>query len=145
MVAAKEVTGMNDRPLPAATPTTTPSPSPFRVYCDFCPGYCCYRLPGSTLFVTATDINRLARHFAIADGEVRRRYLEGRNTFKVKEDGSCVFLADGPLNRRCSIHEARPDQCQAFPYDRQCPYLIRADLLAQISPKVEKSLGLTAR
>jgi hypothetical protein len=51
------------------------------LYCNYCPGYCCHRLKGSTLFVTAEDINRLARHFGISDGEARRRYLENRNTF----------------------------------------------------------------
>ncbi len=39
-------------------------------YCNYCPGYCCYRLHGSTLFIDATDINRIARYFGISDGEV---------------------------------------------------------------------------
>lgn len=111
-----------------------------KVFCNYCPGFCCYRLPGSTLFITATDINRLARHFGISDGEVRRRYIEKRNTFKVKADGSCIFLTDGRLNKRCSVHLARPDQCRDFPYDQPCPYLQRQDLLDTISPLVEKSL-----
>ena len=55
-----------------------------RAYCHFCPGYCCYRLPGATLLLDAADINRLARHFGLSDGEVRHRYLEGRNTFKTR-------------------------------------------------------------
>ena len=111
-----------------------------KVFCNYCPGFCCYRLPGSTLFVTATDINRLARHFGISDGEVRRRFIENRNTFKVKTDGSCIFLADGKFNKRCTVHLARPDQCCQFPYDQPCPYLHRQDLLEKISPLVEKSL-----
>lgn len=110
-----------------------------RVFCNYCPGFCCYRLPGSTLYITATDINRIARHFNISDGEVRRRYIEGKNTFKVREDGSCIFLVDGKLNKRCGIHTASPQQCKDFPYDKPCPYLHREDLLAVISPKVEKS------
>ncbi|MDK9705777.1 MAG: YkgJ family cysteine cluster protein [Desulforhopalus sp.] len=113
-----------------------------RAFCNFCPGFCCYRLPGSTLYVTATDINRIARHFQISDGEVRKRYIEGRNTFQVRNDGSCIFLASGKLSKRCTIHEARPEQCRAFPYDTPCPYLKREDLLEKIYPKVEKSLGL---
>jgi Fe-S-cluster containining protein len=111
-----------------------------RVFCNFCPGFCCYRLPGSVLFVTATDINRLGRHFNLSDGEVRRRFIENRNTFKVKDDGSCIFLLDGKLNRRCLIHAAQPQQCRDFPYDAPCPYLGREDLLAIISPKIKKSL-----
>ena len=121
--------------------TITPSETvDNKVFCNYCPGFCCYRLPGSTLFITATDINRLARHFGISDGEARRRYIEKRNTFKVKVDGSCIFLADGKFNKRCSVHLARPDQCRQFPYDQPCPYLHRQDLLEAISPLVEKSL-----
>jgi len=113
-----------------------------RAFCSFCPGYCCYRLEGSQLLVTATDINRLARHFGISDGEVRRRYLEGRHTFRTRADGSCVFLANDRFCRRCTIHQARPDQCRAFPYDKPCPYLERPDLLAAIAPRIAAAFGL---
>jgi hypothetical protein len=74
---------------------------------------------------------------------VRKRFIEKRNTFKVKDDGSCIFLHDGKLSKRCSIHMARPQQCQDFPYDAPCPYLIREDLLATIYPLMEKSLGVS--
>lgn len=113
-----------------------------RVFCNYCPAFCCYRLEGSILLLTATDINRLARHLELSDGEVRKRYIENRNTFKVREDGSCVFLSNGKLSKRCSVHEARPQQCRDFPYDDPCPYLQREDLLAEIYPRVEKSMGL---
>lgn len=113
-----------------------------RVFCNYCPGFCCYRLPGSTLYIDAIDINRMARYFRITDGEVRRQYMEGKNTFKVRADGSCIFLADGKFSKRCSIHLARPRQCREFPYDEPCPYLFNEDLLARIHPLVEKSLGL---
>ncbi|MDD3618125.1 MAG: YkgJ family cysteine cluster protein [Desulfobulbaceae bacterium] len=108
-------------------------------YCNYCPGYCCYRLEGSMLLLTAVDINRLARHFGISDGEVRNLYLENKYTFKVREDGSCVFLARDRMSRRCTIHEARPDQCRRFPYGKPCPYLERKDLLERIQPRVEKT------
>jgi len=111
-----------------------------RNFCNYCPGFCCYRLPGATLFIDATDINRLARHFEISDGEVRKRYLEGKNTFKVRADGSCIFLLDGKLSKRCGIHEARPLQCREFPYSDPCPYLHREDLLQSLYPKVELNL-----
>ncbi len=84
----------------------------YRAYCNYCPGFCCYRLEGSTLYLDAVDINRLARHFKISDGEARRRFIEGRNTFKVRSD-----------------------------YDQPCPYLHRQDLLAKIFPKVEADLA----
>lgn len=124
------------------TTVVSPETSTNRAFCNFCPGFCCYRLPGATLYVTATDINRIARHFHVTDGEVRKRYIENRNTFQVRDDGSCIFLASGKLSKRCSIHEARPEQCRTFPYDAPCPYLNREDLLAEIYSRVEKSLGL---
>ncbi len=110
------------------------------IYCNYCPGYCCYRLEGSVLLLTATDINRLARHFGLTDGEVRSRYIENRNTFKVKEDGACIFQANDTMTKRCTIHPARPDQCRRFPYGKQCPYLEREDLLEQIQPRIEEVL-----
>ncbi|MCK5339525.1 MAG: YkgJ family cysteine cluster protein [Desulfobulbaceae bacterium] len=110
------------------------------IYCNYCPGYCCYRLKGSVLLITAEDINRLARHFKIPDGEVRKRYLENRNTFKVREDGSCIFQATDKMTQRCTVHEARPVQCRRFPYDQPCPYLEREDLLEAILPRLEQSL-----
>lgn len=113
-----------------------------RAFCDYCSGYCCYRLKGSTLFITALDINRIARLFCITDGEVRKRYIEGKNTFKVREDGSCVFLSNEKLRKRCMIHLARPQQCRDFPYDDPCPYLQRADLLELIYPKIVASVKI---
>lgn len=110
------------------------------VYCNYCPGYCCYRLQGSTLFIDAIDINRIARHFNITDGEVRKNYIVEKNTFKTRPDGSCTFLTNGKMCGRCSIHEARPRQCREFPYSDPCPYLEREDLLATIQPRVEESL-----
>lgn len=111
-----------------------------KAYCNYCPGYCCYRLPGSTLLLRAEDINRMARHFGISDGEVRNRFLENKNTFKTREDGSCILLANDRMCKRCTIHEARPQQCRDFPYDNPCPYLENSGLLEIIQPRVEQCL-----
>lgn len=111
-------------------------------FCTFCPGYCCYRLPGSSLLINAEDINRMARHFGISDGEVRQLYMENRHTFKVKADGSCILLSDTRMCKRCTIHEARPLQCREFPYDKPCPYLENPHFLDLIQPLIEKSLHL---
>lgn len=113
-----------------------------KTFCNYCPAYCCYRLEGSSLLITAEDINRIARHFGIDDGEVRNRYMADKNTFKVREDGSCIFLVNGKSCKRCSIHNCSPQQCQDFPYNKPCPYLESEDLLNQIQPKIDKSLGL---
>ena len=126
-----------------STPTPQPAAAAETVYCTYCPGYCCYRLEGSTLFITAEDINRLARHFGISDGEVRKRYIEGKNTFRTRADGSCPFLSNDAMVRRCSVHDARPRQCRDFPYGKLCPYLQQTDLLDRIQPRIERAL-LTA-
>lgn len=118
-------------------------PQAAAAFCNYCPGYCCYRLRGSTLYLDNLDINRIARHFGIPDGEVRKRYIEEKNTFKVREDGSCVFLSNTKMYGRCTIHKARPQQCRDFPYNSTCPYLERDDLLAAIAPRVEKSLSVS--
>ena len=109
-------------------------------YCNYCPGYCCYRLKGSVLLIDAEDINRLALHFSITDGEARKRFMENRHTFKVKDDGSCIFQARDKMIKRCTVHEARPRQCRMFPYNSPCPYLEREDLLAKIQPRLEAGL-----
>ena len=97
-------------------------------YCNYCPGYCCYRLEGSVLLIDADDINRLAR------------YMENRHTFKVKSDGACIFQAGDRMVRRCTVHAVRPGQCRRFPYDRPCPYLENDYLLAKIQPRLETGL-----
>ncbi|PIE69075.1 MAG: hypothetical protein CSA21_04035 [Deltaproteobacteria bacterium] len=111
-----------------------------RTYCNFCPGYCCYRLPGSVLLLDNDDINRIARYFAIPDGEVRRRFLDGRNTFRNREDGSCLFLSNKKMCRRCTIHEARPRQCREFPAHGPCPYLDSPRLMEATQKRVERAL-----
>lgn len=111
-----------------------------KVYCNYCPGYCCYSLKGSTLFLDSDDINRIARHHKITDGEARKRFIAKRNTFKTRPDGSCIFLSNERMRARCSIHPARPRQCREFPYHSPCPYLEREDLLQRIQPKLEKAL-----
>lgn len=68
--------------------------------------------------------------------------MQGKNTFKVRDDGACIFLHDGRACKRCSIHKFRPKQCQDFPYNDPCPYLENEELLAQIQPRIEKSLNL---
>lgn len=117
----------------------------YAAYCGFCPAYCCYKLPGSTLYIDAEDINRIARYFRLTDGEVRKRYIQDKNTFRTRPDGSCIFLTNGVFCKRCSIHTARPRQCMDFPYNSPCPYLHRDDLLEEIHPRVIDSLQMWSR
>jgi len=66
--------------------------------------------------------------------------MENRYTFKVKDDGSCIFQARNKMIKRCTVHQACPKQCRSFPYDNICPYLEREDLLAEIQPRIEANL-----
>ena len=124
------------------TPPADIFPSQNNSYCSSCPGYCCYRLPGATLTIGDADITRLARYFDISDDEVRRRFLENTNTFKTREDGSCILLANDRLCKRCTVHAVRPRQCGDFPYDAPCPYLENPGLLDIIKPRIEQGLAL---
>ncbi|MEJ2033728.1 MAG: YkgJ family cysteine cluster protein [Deltaproteobacteria bacterium] len=91
--------------------------------CTACPGYCCIRQPGAVLLVDAEDIYRLARHLGVKEGDLRRRFMENRHSFKVREDGSCIFRDATRFAASCTIYPARPRQCREFPYSRPCPYL----------------------
>ena len=92
------------------------------------------------LLIDSADINRLARHFDITDGQFRKRYMENKYTFRVRGDASCVFQARDKMVKRCTVHEARPQQCRSFPYGKPCPYLEREDLLAEIQPRIESTV-----
>jgi Fe-S-cluster containining protein len=85
---------------------------PFR--CTEC-GECC-RWTGSVL-LNDGDISRLATHLAVSeqafiDGHTRLAPSRIQLALLDQKDGSCSFL-DGD---RCSIYEARPEQCRTFPY-----------------------------
>lgn len=91
--------------------------------CTSCPGYCCIRQPGAVLLLEAADVNRLARHFGVADGKFRKLWMENRYSLRVREDGSCIFLEVARAAASCTVYPARPRQCQEFPFGRPCPYL----------------------
>jgi len=109
-------------------------------FCNFCPGYCCYRLPGASLYIMAVDINRIARHLDLTDGQVRQQYLQNKYTFKTRQDGSCIFLNNNSICKRCLIHEARPKQCRDFPYKDSCPYLESNEFLTILQDRIESSV-----
>lgn len=77
-------------------------------------GHCCHGEGGIVL--TQKDLLRLAAHLGLAPED----FVEAHATRKgdrlhlgVREDGWCVFFADG-----CGVHPARPDICRAWPYFR---------------------------
>ena len=81
--------------------------------CSGC-GDCC-RWTGSVL-LTDADLPRLALHLDLSDQDFidkHTRLAPNRQQLALRDqsDGSCAFLE----GNRCSIYEARPEQCRTFP------------------------------
>ncbi len=99
--------------------------------CSGC-GECC-RWTGSVL-LTDADLPRLATHLGLSEQNFIDKHTQlspNRRQLALfnQADGSCAFLKGD----RCSIYEARPEQCRTFPYawsvSSGCPELDQ--LLAQ--------------
>ena len=95
--------------------------------CSGC-GTCC-RWTGSVL-LTEKDIVRMADFLHLSEQEfidAHTRLAPSRKQLALldQEDGSCAFLE----GNRCSVYEARPEQCRTFPYawsvSEGCPELDR--------------------
>ena len=95
-------------------------------------GECC-RWTGSVL-LTDADFPKLAERLGVSEQEfidMHTRLSPNRQQLALLDqaDGSCAFL----VGDRCSIYEARPEQCRTFPFawsvPEGCPELDR--LLAQ--------------
>ncbi len=93
--------------------------------CLKCPGYCCSY---PVIAVTKSDIERLGAHFKVPSDTARERYTReahGRkHVLKRKDDEHfgriCRFF--DTEKRRCSVYEARPEVCRAFPKQNRCGY-----------------------
>ena len=95
--------------------------------CSGC-GECC-RWTGAVL-LTESDHPRLAAHLGLSGQEFIDRHTRlapNRRQLALLDqaDGSCAFLE----GNRCSVYEARPEQCRTFPYTwsvaEGCPELDR--------------------
>jgi len=93
--------------------------------CKKCPGYCCsYPL----IAVTRRDMERLAKHLGLSAEECEKRHTRAeaprRRVMRRKSDTHfgriCRFF--DTENRRCTVYEARPAICRAFPGDGRCGY-----------------------
>ena len=78
--------------------------------CRFTPGY---------VFLSHQDLRRIAQNHKINQEQARERYCRvvdvsgfKRLSLKEKPNLDCIFWADGI----CTIYEARPLQCQSFPF-----------------------------
>jgi Fe-S-cluster containining protein len=93
--------------------------------CSKCPAFCCSVY--ERVEVTKRDLNRLARHFGVTPEVARERYTrdwEGERVLKRVDDvifpQTCAFL--NQETRGCTIYDARPSVCRAFPGRPRCAY-----------------------
>lgn len=86
----------------------------FRFACQ--PGCtnCCTQ-PGE-VYLTEDDVTRAAKYLAVDEEEFRETYCDrdsaGDLRLTTPPEKACHFLLEGG----CSIHEAKPLQCRAFPF-----------------------------
>lgn len=96
-----------------------------RFQCQKCPGYCCsYPL----IALEKRDVERLARHQGLTFEEGRTAFTEvayGRKyAMRRKPDvhfGRICQFFDTEA-RRCTVYEARPKVCRAYPNTKRCGY-----------------------
>jgi uncharacterized protein len=85
-----------------------------RFKCTGC-GKCCTGSSGS-VFLSPTDLERLATFFHLSAGAFARRYTRvikrRRALIDRPTSHDCVFLAD----KTCTVYEARPTQCRTYPW-----------------------------
>jgi len=103
-----------------------PVPVKVRYSCEKCPGWCCTY---DEIEVTKRDIDRLARHFGVDAETAATRFTkmsreDGTMMLRHKKDSifdtACMFLDQE--KRRCTIYEARPAVCRAYPNGNRCGY-----------------------
>lgn len=83
--------------------------------CKRC-GHCCHGRGG--IVVGQRDLPRLLAYFNMSEQDFLAKYTEifdGKPTLIVGDDEYCYFFKEG---QGCTIHEARPDVCRAWPYFR---------------------------
>lgn len=101
--------------------------SKFTFTCMSCGNCCCDRsnqIPGTGIFLSGPDIQRMANHLHCSNIQFIDQYAkmyydsEKRLTFcqlrMRKHDGSCCLLRKG----KCQIYEARPRTCALYPLGR---------------------------
>lgn len=86
-----------------------------RFKCTEC-GKCCTGKPGY-VWISEEEIKQMAEHLNISIDLFKRKYTRlVHNQYslieKKRQDYDCVFLE----GKRCTIYQARPKQCRAFPW-----------------------------
>ena len=94
--------------------------------CQVCPAYCCSY---PRVIVSAQDIKRLAKHFALRPKEARKKFTrkgeeKGERILRHRQDETygtaCRFLDEE--SRGCTIYDARPEICRDYPGTKRCGY-----------------------
>lgn len=82
--------------------------------CQRC-GHCCHGKGG--IIVSPKDLERLCHFFELSAEDFLKKYTKDSQKphLITGEDDFCLFFKEGV---GCSIHEARPDVCRAWPYFR---------------------------
>ena len=117
----------NAKPFPVAirvVPLKKPKP---KYSCLKCPGYCCTY---PEIEITRRDIARLARHFGVTYEQAEARYTKSnpkRGIHMLRHRKDHIFESTCMLfdqeKRRCTVYEARPGVCRAYPADTlRCGY-----------------------
>ena len=122
---------------------TKPFPVPVRAkyQCSKCPAYCCSY---PEIEVTTRDIDRLARHFDLSYAQAEERFTKYDPKEKVRElrhqrdrifTSVCALLDQ--KTRRCTVYEARPAVCRAYPDTPRCGYyeFLKFERAQQDDPK----------
>jgi Fe-S-cluster containining protein len=88
--------------------------------CSGC-GNCCAGPDEGYIWITAEEIEMLAKHLGMSEADVRKRFIKrvGFRTTIIedKRTNDCIFLsksADGC--RGCAIYDVRPNQCRTWPF-----------------------------
>jgi Fe-S-cluster containining protein len=86
-----------------------------RFECTGC-GDCCTGAPGY-VWVTRDEIAELAQHLDMEQADFEKKFVRkvgARKSLIEYANGDCVFF-DG-RTRKCSVYEARPQQCRTWPF-----------------------------
>ncbi|MDN3507450.1 MAG: YkgJ family cysteine cluster protein [Simkaniaceae bacterium] len=83
--------------------------------CTGC-GKCCTGSPGY-VFLTEKDIDALCEKLSLARDEFLKKYCRqvgnSYSLLELRPHFDCIFLEKG---EKCTVYDARPHQCRAFPF-----------------------------
>lgn len=68
------------------------------------------------VFLTKEDRTRFAKHLSLSLSDFQKKYCDQTSEIwhlkEIKSQPDCIFLKD----KRCSVYEARPNQCRTWPF-----------------------------